>query len=126
MISSGAGPQAHLASDGAIRVPVSPPRAAASRRRFSRPVRCGWKRGASTIAPTPARALSRLAGTGRRDAAIGPGQAEQDTHERGLARAVRPRRKASSWPAPEGLAPEVSSLRNDGNQRIRPTHRSVG
>ena len=51
-------------SDGAIRLAASPPRAAASRRRLSRPVRCGWNRGSSTIAPTPASALLRSAGTG--------------------------------------------------------------
>ena len=53
-----------LASDGPIRWSASPPRAAASRRRLSRPVRCGWKRGSSTIAPTRARAAARSAGTG--------------------------------------------------------------
>jgi len=52
------------ASAGTIRVPASPPRAAASRRRFSRPVKWVWKRGSSTIAPTRARALLRWAGTG--------------------------------------------------------------
>jgi hypothetical protein len=64
-----------LANDGAIRVPASPARAAASRRRFCRPVRCGWKRGSSTIAPTRARALLRWAGTGVPSSDIVPSSA---------------------------------------------------
>ncbi|HEX9536720.1 MAG TPA: hypothetical protein VGA04_00930 [Streptosporangiaceae bacterium] len=31
---------------------------------MSRPVRCGWNRGSSTIAPTPASAWLRSTGTG--------------------------------------------------------------
>ena len=81
-------------NDGAIRFAASPPRAAASRRRLSRPVRWGWNRGSSTIAPTRARARLLLGRDRdpeqRHRAAVGPGQAEQGADQRGLARAVRP------------------------------------
>ena len=60
------------ASDGAIRCSASPPRAAASRRRLSWPVRWGWKRGSSTIAPTRASARLRSAGTGMPSSDIVP------------------------------------------------------
>jgi len=53
-----------LFSDPGIRASAAPPRAAPSRRRFSRPVRWRWKRGSSTIAPTLASARLRSAGTG--------------------------------------------------------------
>ena len=73
-------------------VRASRPRAAAWTCRFSRPVRCGWKRGSSMIAPTRASAAARSprqvvpeqahAAGGRL------GEAEQQPDQRGLAGAV--------------------------------------
>ena len=55
-----------------MRVRAAGSRAAASSRRFWRPLRWGWKRGSSTIAPTRARALARRFGTGWPSSAIEP------------------------------------------------------
>ncbi len=60
------------ASAGSIRERTSGPRAAATTRRFSRPDRCMWKRGSSTIAPTRRSASTRCAGTGRPSRDIEP------------------------------------------------------
>ena len=82
-----------LASDGAIRWSASPPRAAASRRRLSRPVRCGWKAGLVDDRPDPGQGrgpLGRDGGAERRHrAGIGHSEAEQGADQGGLARAVR-------------------------------------
>ena len=77
----------------AMRPSAARSRAAATIFRFSRPVRCGWKRGSSTIAPTRASASRRLAGFGRpsrRLAGGRPRQAEQRADHRRLPGAVRP------------------------------------
>ena len=55
---------------------ASGPRTAAATRRFSRPVRYGWKRGSSTIAPTMDSALDRAAGMGIPSRRIVPDVAE--------------------------------------------------
>ena len=58
--SSARAPSPTRASAGPIRSCASGSRHAAAMRRFSRPVRCPWKRGSSTIAPTRAQRLRAL------------------------------------------------------------------